>query len=261
MHNYLKSLIKNKESEVAALYKKKQQTSFLKDAHYRGNKSLQKQIRGQGSVIAEIKRKSPSKSTIGHIPDPTFLAKQYMEGGAAAISVLTDAYGFGGSIEDLRRVARLLEKTSCPLLRKDFMIDPIQIGESIIAGADVVLLIVAVLGDKTKQMLAAATAAGIEAIVEVHDVTECQYAVSIGAQIIGVNNRNLTTFEVVPTCALNLIQHIPKEIIKIAESGMQSPKDVARYLEAGYDAVLVGEALVQSADPVGFIKSCLKRFP
>lgn len=257
MHDYLKALIANKRKEIDTLRAGRSSELILSTMpSYSGKKSFKQSLMGKRSVIAEIKRRSPSKFHIGDIVDPVSLAKQYLKGGAAAISVLTDSYGFGGSIADLKEIATFLENSPCPVLQKDFMLDPIQISEAIVAGADAVLLIVAVLGAATKVMLDIAKQSGIDAIVEIHDQKECDYAVSIGAEVIGVNNRNLTTFEIHPNCALQLIDAIPDGTIKIAESGMSSAEAAKVYLDAGYHAVLIGEALVRSGDPAAFIRDC-----
>lgn len=252
MHDYLKAIIANKKKEVAAL-----RSRYLAehDVAYRGDKSFKKSLQSRG-VIAEIKRRSPSKSNIGDIVDPVALAKQYVQGGAVAVSVLTDSYGFGGSIDDLKSVAAALEKNPCPVLRKDFIIDPLQIVEAVRAGANAILLIVAVLKEKTKTLFDLAKQFNIDVLVEVHNVEECRQAVAMGADIIGVNNRDLTTFEVDPDCALCLVAELPADVVKVAESGMLSPQQVKRYFDAGYDAVLVGEALVKAANPARFIAAC-----
>jgi indole-3-glycerol phosphate synthase len=253
MNDYLKKILAVKQQEVVQL---KENMSIGFSALYSGKKSFKDALLSHGSVIAEIKRKSPSQSHIGDISDPVKLAKQYEASGAAAISVLTDYYGFGGSLLDLKNVETALRNTSCPILRKDFMIDPIQISQSVMAGADAVLLIVSVLAERTEEMLSFAKQSRIDAIVEVHNQQECEHAVAIGAEIIGVNNRDLETFETQPDCALELISLIPDHIVKVAESGMRSPTDALRYLQAGYDSVLIGEALVKAEDPGKFIAGC-----
>jgi len=262
MHDYLKKIIENKKIEVTQL-----KTIIAQDpAHpirqffqapenfapiHRFKKAI---TRKKSSLIAEIKRKSPSKNALAEIPDPISLAKQYVAGGASAISVLTDAYGFAGSIKDLKLVSTALKDTDVAVLRKDFMIDPVQIAESLIAGADAILLIVAVLNERTAMMLDKAKSLGVDAVVEVHDKDELNYAVSIGAEIIGVNNRDLSSFDVDPQRAFTLLPYIPDDVLKIAESGMQSSETAAQYITAGFDAVLIGEALVRSGDPEKFIE-------
>lgn len=216
------------------------------------------------AVIAEIKRRSPSKGDLAAIADPVNLAQQYVQGGAQAISILTDQKFFSGSLQDLQQVDQAMQKgiiPATPILRKDFIIDRLQILEAVAAGADAVLLIVAVLGKKTQQLLEQVHALGIHALVEVHNEQEIALAVASGAQIIGVNNRNLTDFTIHTQHALNLVEKIPKNIIKIAESGILDAQLARDYHAAGYDAVLVGEALVKATDPVAFIRACMSASP
>lgn len=207
-------------------------------------------------VIAEVKRRSPSKGWLNEITDPLDLVKQYITGGAAAISVLTDAYGFGGSVEDLENISTAFARTAVPFLRKDFLIDPIQIAEAIIHGADAVLLIVAVLGDQLAMMLEKCQEFGIDALVEVHTPAEAEHAVAAGATIIGVNNRDLRSFEVDTKRAFEILNYLPESVTKIAESGIAEPSLAKEYYDAGYAAVLVGEALVKSTTPAEWIKCC-----
>lgn len=253
MSNFLEKLVANKKKEVAELKQRKQ---LLSVAPRVSHKSFKNALKKGHAVIAEIKRKSPSKSHIGEIPDPVNLAQRYAEGGAAAISVLTDAYGFDGSIEDLKAVAAALENTSVTVLRKDFIIDPIQICEAVLAGADAVLLIIAVLKEQTADLLRFAQEMGIDALVEVMNQEEMDYALSLSPDLIAVNNRDLKTFEVDMNRAFTLKKSIPESIISVAASGMDSPKIVSRYFAEGYNAVLVGEALVKAKDPVQFIRAC-----
>ncbi len=262
MHDYLKKLVENKKVEVKAL-KAELKHNISHDIHdvlngdkrFSSSKSFKNALKKSSGIIAEIKRRSPSKDKISEIPDPVNLAKQYVEGGAAAISVLTDAYGFGGSIDDLKNVSKALSNSRVPVLRKDFIIDPIQIAEAIVAGADAILLIVAVLQEKTAGLLNDAKSLGIEAMLEVTNSKELEIALQAGAEIIDVNNRDLVTFDVNPNCAIELISDIPTDIVRVAASGMDSPKIAAHYIQEGYDAVLVGEALVKSGDPKHFIQS------
>lgn len=262
MHNHLQEIIKHKQNEVAALYNYVNNNPQSKIA--RGYSEKTKYFRTAGfkkallahskAVIAEIKRRSPSKGTLATISDPKYLAEKYIRGGVTAISVLTDAYGFNGNIQDLLDVAEIVKKSSVVILRKDFIIDPIQIAESIAIGADAILLIVAVLGDQTKSLLEYAKAHDIDAIVEVHDREELEYAIEMGAEIIGVNNRNLKTFEINVENSLNLIKHIPTDVVAIAESGIKDVEQARMFLQAGFHAVLIGEALVTCGDPEQFIK-------
>lgn len=208
------------------------------------------------SVIAEIKRRSPSKGELAIIADPVALAQQYAEGQASAISVLTDQNFFSGHIHDLQAISEALASTSVAILRKDFIIDRLQVAEAVFAGADAVLLIVAALGKKTKDLLQQVEELGLQALVEVHNAAELDIALECGATIVGVNNRDLTTFVIDVKQAFNLVERIPTDIIKIAESGIAEPGLAREYHAAGFDAVLIGEALVKSADPQRFILDC-----
>jgi indole-3-glycerol phosphate synthase len=199
------------------------------------------------SVIAEVKRRSPSKGALADIPDPAELAAAYERGGAAAISVLTEQRRFGGSLADLRTVRAAVPT---PLLRKDFMVTPYQLHEARAAGADLVLLIVAALDDDTLARLhQEARALGLTALVEVHDEGEIARALAVGAELVGVNARNLKTLEVDPDTFGRLAALLPDTVVKVAESGITGPEDAARYAAEGADVVLVGEALVKDGDP------------
>ena len=213
---------------------------------------------GSLTVIAEIKRRSPSKGEIGKIRDAAQLSRVYYEGGAGAISVLTDYEGFGGTLDDLKKVAKEQEKNRgnfpgpCPVLRKDFTIDEVQIAEAAAAGASAVLLIVAALGkERTKELLDAAHEMGLDALVEVHDEKEVEMALEIGAEIIGVNNRDLRTFDVSLDTSFRLGEMIPKDKVKVAESGIVECIDVWKLRDAGFSAVLVGETLVKAYEQSG----------
>lgn len=264
MHEKLNSILLYKQQEVSLLKQKiltepngllaKIVCGQLKN--YRPRKSLlQALIRGQYiKIIAEIKRRSPAKGALAPIINPVALALAYANAGAAAISVLTDSSGFGGSGDDLHVVSDALATTEIPLLRKDFLIDPIQLAESLILGADAVLLIAKVLGTNLKPMLDKAKELKIEALVEVHTRAEIDQAIAAGAEIIGVNNRNLHTFEISTKPAFDLIDYLPKSVVKIAESGILQTSLAQSYYAVGYDAVLVGEALVKASDPQQWIK-------
>jgi len=206
------------------------------------------------SVIAEIKRKSPSKGDLATIENPLLLAKKYLSGGANALSILTDKEFFNGTLDDLNQVASNL--SDIPIIRKDFIIDKAQIAEAYIAGADAVLLILSATGEKTAELLEFAHSISMEALVEVHGEKELKMAIDAGAKIIGVNNRNLHNFVVDTNCAFELVSSIPDSIIKVAESGIMQPSLARQYHEAGFDAVLIGEALVKSEDPEKFIYEC-----
>ena len=203
------------------------------------------------SVIAEIKRRSPSRGTLNADLDPARLATLYEQGGAAAISVLTERDYFSGSPEDLRRVRRTV---GLPVLRKDFVLHPAQVWESAAMGADAVLLIVAILDDSTlSELIEESRTAGLATLVEVHSEEEAERALRSAAPIIGVNNRDLTTFEVDLATAETLADCIGARALRVAESGIHTPDDVARMAQAGYDAVLVGESLVRADDPTDLV--------
>lgn len=203
------------------------------------------------SVVAEIKRRSPSAGVIAEALDPVAQAVAYEAGGAAAISVLTEPQFFGGSLADLEAVRQAV---TVPVLRKDFTVSPAQIWEARAAGADAVLLIVAALDDVAlTSLVAVAENAGVDAIVEAHTVEEVGRAVAARAVIIGVNNRDLATFVTDLSVAEEASTAIPDGVITIGESGVSSVEGAARMHRAGYDAILVGEALVRHASPDAFV--------
>ncbi|AZN29424.1 indole-3-glycerol phosphate synthase TrpC [Flaviflexus salsibiostraticola] len=208
------------------------------------------------SIISEVKRSSPSKGALAEIPEPGALAIEYQAGGAAAISVLTEKRRFGGSLADLDRVR---EKVAVPVLRKDFVVTEYQIYEARAHGADLVLLIVAALTDaELARLLAVTHSLGMRALVEVHDEEETRRAVASGAQIIGINARNLKTLDVDMSVFERLVGLIPDPVVKVAESGVAGPEDVLAYWRAGADAVLTGEALVKSGKPREAVAQMIK---
>jgi indole-3-glycerol phosphate synthase len=254
MHNTLKAILEQKEKEVSFL---KQQMRIKEDFSHKTPISFKKALQGNSlAVIAEIKRRSPSKGLIDPIENPLQLAENYIQGGANALSILTDQTFFGGSLEILEQIASVAQEQSIPSLRKDFIIDPIQILEAKQAGASAVLLIVAALGSKTKALLDFARSCQLDVLVEVHSVEELDIALEAEADIIGVNNRNLDTFEVDTDLALKLLPLIPDGVITVAESGIQDPSLAKRYHQAGFHAVLIGESLVRSPSPKQFIQAC-----
>jgi indole-3-glycerol phosphate synthase len=208
------------------------------------NGSLQS---GPVAVIAEVKRRSPSKGALDDSIDAPRRARQYHDGGARAISVLTEPSEFGGAIEDLEAIRRLV---ACPLIRKDFHVRPVQLFEARAFGASAALLIVRALGpDDTRIMADAARQAGIEPVFEVRDETELAYAVEAGAIVIGVNKRNLETLQMERDVVTRLIPMIPTTCLAIAESGIGSRRDVEEAARLGADAVLVGSSLSLAKDP------------
>jgi indole-3-glycerol phosphate synthase len=210
-------------------------------------------LAGQPAVIAEIKKASPSKGVFVTDYDPAAIARTYRDGGANCLSVLTDRDYFQGSLEDLN-AAR--DAVSLPVLRKDFTIDELHVIEAAAHNADAILLIAAILSEaEMRRLRELAESLGMAALVEVHDGEELQAAVDSGATIIGVNNRNLHTFEVSLDTALQLAERIPAGAVKVAESGIHSRADVVTLEAAGYRAFLVGEHLMKSADPAAALKA------
>ena len=209
-------------------------------------------LRREGlSVIAEVKRSSPSKGALASITDPAALADSYARGGASAISVLTEGRRFNGSLADLDAVR---QRVSIPVLRKDFMVEPYQFLEARAHGADIVLLIVAALSDEQlREFLQLSTELGMTALVETHTAAEVERALDSGAELIGVNNRNLKTLEVDLDSFGRLADLIPADRVKVAESGILTVEDARTVARHGADAILVGEALVRHRDPGGAV--------
>jgi indole-3-glycerol phosphate synthase len=202
---------------------------------------------GAPAVIAEVKRRSPSKGDLAPDLDPAVLAASYEAGGAACLSVLTDEAFFGGSVADL---AAARGACGLPVLRKDFTVDERDVADARLMGADAVLLIAAALDDGLlARCVALAEDLGLDALVEVHDDAELGRALAVGARLVGVNCRDLTTFEVDRELPERLAASIPDDVVAVAESGIRDEADAARMAAAGYTAVLVGETLVTSPDP------------
>ncbi|TCL55846.1 indole-3-glycerol phosphate synthase [Hydrogenispora ethanolica] len=204
--------------------------------------------RQEMALIAELKKASPSKGLLRADFDPGQLAAAYEQAGAAALSVLTDETFFQGSLQNLRIAKK--ETRHVPLLRKDFVVDPYQLYEAKLYGADAVLLIVAVLGEEAlSRFITAAQDLGLTPLVEVHGLREVEAALQAGAEVIGINNRDLSTFQVNLETTLELVRKIPADVITVSESGIRTRDDLSRLEEAGVAAVLVGETLVTAADP------------
>ncbi len=205
------------------------------------------------SVIAEVKRRSPSKGTLRADLDPAALGADYARGGAACLSVLTDGAHFGGSVEDLR-LAR--GAVTIPVLRKDFTVCENDVYDARIMGADAVLLIAAVLSDEELAHLhGCATAVHLDVLVEIHDEAELARALSVGADLIGVNQRDLHTFLVDQQRAVRVVKAMPDTVVRVAESGVRGAEDAAALAAAGFNAVLVGEHLVTSGDPAAGVRA------
>jgi indole-3-glycerol phosphate synthase len=212
-------------------------------------------VGGRVNVIAECKRRSPSKGVLAAQYDPVAIARKYEEGGAAAISVLTEPTFFDGSLDHLRLVR---DAVDLPILRKDFIVDEYQLFEARAAGADAILLIVAALEQGSLVRLQArAFQLGLAALVEVHDEAELTRAVDAGARIIGVNNRNLRTLSVDVEASYRLATGLPKDVIGISESGLKSREEVERLTAAGYRAFLVGERFMTDPDPAGALRQLM----
>jgi indole-3-glycerol phosphate synthase len=207
------------------------------------------------AVIAEIKQASPSKGVLATQFDPASIARWYQQGGAAALSVLTDERHFQGSLSDL---ASARAAVGIPVLRKDFTIDAYHVHQAAAHSADAILLIAAILSERQmRDFRELAEHYRMAALVEVHDEEELKPAIASGARIIGVNNRNLHTFEVSLETSLDLADQIPSGVTRIAESGIHSSADIERLRSAGYQAFLVGEHLMKSGDPVAALRALL----
>ena len=203
------------------------------------------------AVISEIKRRSPSKGDLNVGLDSAQWASSYEAGGATCLSVLTDGPHFGGSAEDL---AAARTAVSLPVIRKDFTVAPIDVVDARLMGADCLLLIVAALDDaELRDFHDLAIEIGLDVLVETHDEAEVERAMAVGATLVGVNQRDLVTFEVDTARAVRVGRSLPTGVVRVAESGVDGPADAAVLREAGYDAVLVGEALVRAGDPAAAV--------
>jgi indole-3-glycerol phosphate synthase len=211
----------------------------------------------QLSVIAEVKRSSPSKGALAKISNPAELARSYQDGGATAVSVLTEGRKFGGSLADLNAVRSAI---NIPILRKDFMVDEYQFFESRAHGADIVLLIVAALSDlQLSEFYGIAKSLGMQVLVETHTLEEVERALLLDPEIVGVNARDLTTLKIDLEAFDKLAKSIPAGKIKVAESGISSAAEVISYRNSGAEAILVGEALVKDGDPAQMIQNFINR--
>jgi indole-3-glycerol phosphate synthase len=207
------------------------------------------------AVIAEIKKASPSKGLLAPAFDAAAIARLYLQGGAAALSVLTDEKHFQGSLSDLEAARAAV---AMPALRKDFTTDAYHVHQAAAHGADAILLIAAILSDRQmRDFRELAESYAMAALVEVHDEEELKPAIASGARLIGVNNRNLHTFEVSLATSIRLADRIPSGVVRVAESGIQSSADVQRLRASGYQAFLVGEHLVKSGDPAAALRELM----
>lgn len=210
----------------------------------------------QLGVIAEVKKASPSVGLIDPNFDPVRQAKRYLDGGASCMSILTDEQYFHGSLSYLTQISKF---SDAPLLRKDFTIHEVQIHEASVSGADAILLIVAALDDdQLRRLYEEAKSLMLDVLVEVHDLREMDRALELGADLIGVNNRNLKTFEVDLATTEELADEVPDDVLLVSESGIKSPEDAMRVLEAGANAVLIGETLMRAEDPSREIEKYLE---
>lgn len=259
MSDILARILSNKAREVAAARVQRPLESVAEEARRQPSPrdfvgALRAKIAANApAVIAEIKKASPSRGVLRPIFDPGAIARRYEAGGAACLSVLTDREYFQGTPEHLR-AAR--EACSLPVLRKDFIVDPYQVAEARALGADCVLLIVAALDDaRLAELEASARSFGMAVLVEVHGAQELDRALALATPLIGINNRDLRTFEVRLETTLELLPRIPPGRIVVTESGILGPGDVARLRSAGVQAFLVGEAFMRAADPGAALKA------
>jgi indole-3-glycerol phosphate synthase len=249
MSDKLAQIIATKHREVEALMPKAAllKAAALQRNEFRGFRSALDRGPHQLGVIAEVKKASPSVGIIDPSFDPVLQAKLYLDGGASCMSILTDEEYFQGSLSYLSRIS---EFSQAPLLRKDFTIHEVQIHEAIIAGADAILLIVAALDDELlKRLYHTAKDLMLDVLVEVHDLPEMERALELGADLIGINNRNLKTFAIDLATTEALVDEVPEDVLLVSESGIKTLADAQRVLDAGANAVLIGESLMRSADP------------
>lgn len=253
----LAKIIAHKRTELEALLPRaaKLRAAALQRNEFRGFRSALDRGPDRLGVIAEIKKASPSAGVIDPGFDPLRQARRYLDGGASCLSILTDENFFQGSLSYLTKIS---EFSTAPLLRKDFIIDPVQIHEAVVAGADAVLLIVAVLDDETlKRLYHEARDLQLDVLVEVHDLPEMERAINLDADLIGINNRNLKTFVTDLATTEQLAEELPDDVLLVSESGISSPADAARVLAAGANAVLIGESLMRANDPATEIEAYL----
>ncbi len=248
----LDRIVAGKRAEVEALKARRRELARAADDAPPPRPVLEPLRRSERvGVVAEVKRRSPGAGAIDLGLDPLRLSAEYEAGGAFAISVLTDSTWFGGSLDDLRRIR---EAAGVPVLRKDFVIDELQVTEARAAGADMVLLIARILEPAPlRDLRAMIHDMGMTALVEAHDEWEVEAALEAGARLVGVNNRDLAAFRTDLAVTERLARYVPGDVPLVSESGIRDADDVARAAAAGADAVLVGEALVRSGSPVGLV--------
>ena len=252
--SFLSEIIERKRQRLESVKQTAPLASFeIRPGSHRFRQAL---LRDGVNIIAEFKRRSPSKGAIRADADLNQIVKSYEAGGAVAISVLTEEDYFSGSLDDLRQVKKFVD---LPVLRKDFVVDEYQVYESAAARADAVLLIVAALDDERLVRLRRLIEddLGMDALIEVHTRDEMQRAVACGANVIGVNNRNLHTFEVSLDTSLSLANDAPAGTALISESGLKNPTDLARLRNAGYRGFLIGESLMRSENPEAALRDLM----
>ena len=258
MSDKLAEIITTKRQEVDALMSRADllRAAALQRNDFGGFRSALNRGPNRLGMIAEVKKASPSAGVIDPDFDPVRQAKRYMEGGASCLSILTDEPYFQGSLSDLTQISKF---SDVPLLRKDFTIHEVQIHEASVAGADAILLIVAALNDELlKRLYEEAKGIMLDVLVEVHNLEEMDRALELGADLIGVNNRNLKTFEVDLETTAELADEVPDDVLLVSERGIKSPQDAMRVLEAGANAVLIGETLMRADDPSREIEKYLE---
>lgn len=258
----LSEIVEHKKKNIKEAKKDIPESEFAKDACLRRDKRpFFKKLSLPGhlgiNIIAEIKRASPSKGIIRSHLDPAVIAKQYEKGGASALSVLTDTRYFNGKIKDLQQARKA---TDLPVLRKDFLISSYQIYESAAVGADAVLLIVRILSkNQLKDYIKLCDELGLDVLVEVHSIKDIETAVSVKAKLIGINNRNLSSFDTDTNNAIRLVSLLSSDQVPVAASGIATRSDIDMNLKVGINNFLIGESLVRAKDPEVFLRSLLMR--
>ncbi len=250
MQEFLRTILDYKKEEVGRLRRNRGAFGETEKPHRPFVKSLRKAA--PVALIAEVKKASPSKGVIRQNFDPVAIAKSYEKGGADAVSVLTDEPFFQGSPEHLRRVGKSVD---LPVLRKDFIIDTVQVEQAYAIGADAILLIAAALDDvQMRDLYQAAAELGLEPLIEIHNHRELERAMHLEPLMIGINNRDLFTFATDINVTLGLVRYIPKEILVVSESGIDTGEQARKLKDSGVGALLVGEALMRLYDPSALIK-------
>ncbi len=253
----LARIVEQKRVELAALGPCRPELEARAEAARAGRRGFRAALeRAAPAVIAEAKKASPSKGILAESFDPAAIARAYERGGAAALSVLTDEKFFAGRLDHLEAARAAV---SLPVLRKDFTIDEFQVFEAAAHDADAILLIAAILTvSRMRDLRELASRYGMAALVEVHDAEELEQAIDSGADLIGVNNRNLRTFEVTLDTSLRLAERMPAGALAVSESGIHSRADIRKLMDAGYRAFLVGEHLMKAADPAEALRALVQ---